>query len=294
MPEGPEVETIRLGLLDVTNKEIIASKVANHKMVTPIKNKVHQLKGYQVDRIERKAKFLVWHFTKGNEHKIGINHLGMTGVWYYFSDTTWNKIHKPFETYKHYKLYFRLEDNTHLLFVNIRTFGRFEIINADELDDYPAFRNLGPDILEIPFNIDEFVKRVRGKNGKRYKEIGKCLLDPTIVTGCGNIYKSEALFLARINPFSQVVDVKTKDLIELGVSLSKVAKLAMKHKGSTLRDYRHVDGYSGLMQNQFKVYDRAGENCTICENEVLSARQGDRTSFWCEICQPLKITRQEE
>ena len=246
-----------------------------------------KLENATIKDISRKSKFLIWYFS-GKEDLYGLNHLGMTGVWYLYSDEVWKEFNNPFSTYKHYKLYLRLSDNTHLLFVNVRTFGRFLLLNKDQIDIYPAITNLGPDILDNDFDVEDFITRLRGKNGNRTKEIGKCLLDAKIVSGCGNIYKSEALHLAKINPFTHCNTLSDDEIEILGKSLVQVGQKALKFKGSTLRDYRHVDGYSGLMQNKFLVYDRFDKKCLTCSSDIKKAKQGDRTSYWCPSCQPLR------
>jgi formamidopyrimidine-DNA glycosylase len=157
--------------------------------------------------------------------------------------------------------------------------------DPNSIYELKSIANLGPDILEIPFEVDLFINRVRGKHNNRKVEIGKALLNPQIVAGCGNIYKSEALFLAGINPFKSVEKISDSKLKKLGHALSEVGQLALQNKGTTFRDYTHVDGYSGLMQNELKIYGRRGEMCLNCDTEISAAKQGDRTTYWCEYCQ---------
>jgi len=286
MPEGPEVETIRVGLLPIVGRKITDVRVADHKKYKPQRNKIKSLQQYTISDIQRRGKFLVFYFDKHSQIITALNHLGMTGVWYLYSDSVWQEMTTPFKDYPHWKVYFHLDDGSHLLFVNVRTFGRFEIYEPQELENHPAIAGLGPDILADEFDTDEFIQRMRGKTSRpRTKEVGKCLLDYNIVAGCGNIYKNEALFLSGINPFTPANMLTDDQLRNLGSKLSNVANLALKFKGSTLRDYRHVDGYSGLMQNQFSVYDREGEPCVNCSTAIERAFQGDRSSFWCPSCQ---------
>ncbi len=204
----------------------------------------------------------------------------MTGFWALYSDDKFKKIKSIEDEFKHYKIYFRLE-NAHLIFINVRKFGKFRIMDLDEINLRPSIAKLGPDILETPFNTAEFIKRLR----RRKKEIGKALLDSSIVAGCGNIYKSEALFRAGINPFRTCDSLKNNEMKIIAEKLSEVALEALANKGSTLKDFKHVDGYSGLMQNRFKVYDRADKECTACNSRIIAEKQGDRTSFYCAKCQ---------
>ncbi len=284
MPEGPEVETVRRGLLPVVGTKILEVKVADHKKYRPQRAEIEALEGTTITDITRRGKFMVFYF-EGNSRKAALNHLGMTGVWYHYSDQVWNEFDVPFEEYPHWKVYFGLDDNTHLLFVNTRTFGRFEMFTPEEIEEHKSIRTLGPDILDDEFDTDEFVKRMLGRGKSRIKEVGKCLLDYTIVAGCGNIYKSESLFLAKINPFTPANQLSENQLRELAKRLTEVGKKALRFQGSSLRDYRMVDGYSGLMQNEFNAYDRAGDPCSVCTTPILKATQGDRSSFWCPSCQ---------
>jgi formamidopyrimidine-DNA glycosylase len=285
MPEGPEVETIRIGLLPVVGRTIEKITIAKHPKYRPLEDSIMELQGSVISEIQRRGKFLVW-FCKGRNDLCILNHLGMTGVWFHYSPAVWKQFEDPYHEYPHWKVHMQLDDDSHLLFVNVRTFGKFEVMTPEQLEDYPAIASLGPDILSIPFNFDEFIARIRGKNTKpRTKEIGKCLLDYDIIAGCGNIYKSEALFRAKINPFLSANEVEDTQLRVLGKYLSEVAHEAMKFKGSTLRDYKHVDGYSGLMQNNFRVYAREGESCLVCNTAILAEKQGGRTTFWCPKCQ---------
>ncbi|MCE7734494.1 MAG: bifunctional DNA-formamidopyrimidine glycosylase/DNA-(apurinic or apyrimidinic site) lyase [Candidatus Heimdallarchaeota archaeon] len=285
MPEGPEVEVVRIGLQDVIGKTIAKVKISDNKKYVNQKKQLNQLKSSIITKIERKGKFLLWFFSKSGVNHAALNHLGMTGAWHLYSADTWNSFDSPFEQFKHYKLYFYFTNGYHLLFSDVRTFGQFKMYDPNLIREVKSISTLGPDILELPFQNDLFIKKMRGKHNNRTIEIGKALLNPKIVAGCGNIYKSEALFLAKINPFKTVNLVSDEELSKLGDALSKVGQLALKNKGTTLRDYTHVDGYSGLMQNELLIYGRKEGNCSICNSLITAAKQGDRTTYWCTNCQ---------
>lgn len=289
VPEGPEVEVIRQGLLEIVGKSIDKVTVSKNKKYWPNRVKFKALEKSKITKLERKAKFLIWTFQSQSGESYGLSHLGMTGVWHYYSDKQWESFDQPLGIFKHYKLYFRLNDNTHLLFVDVRTFGRFETLSLKELEEHKAISNLGPDILDSNFDFQNFLTRARGKFNSRKMEIGKLLLNPKVVSGCGNIYKSEALFLAKINPLSPVDLIPDNKMIELGKCLLTVGLKALKRGGSSIRDYEHLDGYRGLMQNEFMVYDLADEPCSVCSTIISSGKQGDRTSFWCGHCQDLYL-----
>jgi formamidopyrimidine-DNA glycosylase len=284
VPEGPEVEIVRLGLLSLKHQKIDNIKIANHPKYTTQKERFEYLLGSEINDVERRGKFLIFYFRKGRESINALNHLGMTGVWHIYTDKKWNEIEKPFEKFKHYKLYFHLETGLHVLFINVRTFGKFEIMSIEEIENQPSIKKLGPDILDTPFDTQSFLKRMK----RRKLEVGRALLNYSVIAGCGNIYKSEALFNSQINPFRRVPNLKDEEIVKLGVELNKVAIEALNSGGSTLKDYTHVDGYSGLMQNKFNVYGLAGEPCSTCGTILEKADQGGRTSFWCPSCQPIR------
>lgn len=289
MPEGPEVETVRLGLISLVGKQIQDVLVVDHKKYRPYRPQILALTGSVITDVLRLGKFLVWKFSKPS---FALNHLGMTGLWRIYSKEEWSQLELSFSKtslrkfHKHLKIAFLTKDEI-VVFEDVRTFGRFEMFDDENvLFSHKSIADLGPDILDLEFDVDDFIKRIRGK-GKtpRRKEIGKVLLDYNVVSGCGNIYKSEALYLSKIHPLTPANQISDINLSVLAANLCKVAQKALANKGSTLRDYNTVDGYNGLMQNEFEVYGRTNEPCTRCETLIEQVRQGDRTSYFCPKCQ---------
>ena len=158
-------------------------------------------------------------------------------------------------------------------------------MSLNEVENHPSLKNLGPDILDEPFDAKSFLVRVRGEKRIRIKAIGKLLLDSSIIAGCGNIYKSEALHRALIHPDTPANLLTDKQIITLGEKISQVGQEALTSKGSTISDFLQVNGVSGLMQNNFRVYGRDGQACTTCRSEIKRTKQDGRSSFWCPTCQ---------
>lgn len=235
----------------------------------------------EIIEIERKGKFLIWHFKSENSNSHAINHLGMTGVWHLYSEKVFRTFEPLEKEFKHLKVYFKLDGDLHLIFVNIRKFGRFLVENYQNILSNPSISQLGPDILDESFDFEEFEKRI----AYRKVAVGKALLNSAVVAGCGNIYKCEALFRAKIDPFRTCNQLSTTEIKRLGSKLHEVGLEALKNKGSTLKDFKHVDGYSGLMQNSFQVYGRKDDLCFICNSKIQAEKQGDRTTFFCANCQ---------
>jgi formamidopyrimidine-DNA glycosylase len=303
MPEGPEVETVKQGLLSLIGSKIDHILVSKHKKYNNEVKAIHNLQGSIISNLTRAGKFLIWEFelinkrNKNHQFLYALNHLGMTGVWRIFNQQKWLKLgfklpldHETLEMQeKHYKIAFYTNNHEVIVFSDVRTFGRFSIFdNKESIYNYHAIKDLGPDILDVNFDRKEFIARVRGKTSTpKRKEIGKILLDSNVVSGCGNIYKSEALFRSKIHPLTPANKISDSKLTQLADSLGKVANLALKNKGSSLRNYNTVDGYNGLMQNEFLVYDRENLPCFTCKTLIEKFKQGDRSSYCCPNCQKM-------
>ena len=160
VPEGPEVEIVRIGLQDVIGQKIIKVKISDNKKYSVQKKQLNLLKASEIYKIERKGKFLLWFFSKSGVTYAALNHLGMTGVWHIYSDKKWDNIEKPFEKFKHYKLYIHFKSGLNAIFINIRTFGKSEIMSMEEIDSQPSIKKLGPDILDTPFDSQSFLRLI--------------------------------------------------------------------------------------------------------------------------------------
>ena len=299
MPEGPEVETVRQGLLTILQKKINKVEVSSHKKYIVNKKEFSRLSGARVTEIKRVGKLLIWEFSRDNLKWYATNAFGMTGLWRIISakhSTNWDGkfAKKMLETkFKHFKVAL-IFDQFVAIFVDARTFGNFNFYSR--ISDVSSLRyveTIGPDILASNFNYSDFITRVRGK-GKavRKQAIGKLLLNPAIIAGCGNIYKSEALYLANIHPEASAYLLSDEELRRLGDSLVKVAKMALEHGGATLKDFENVEGYNGLMQNKFQIFRRAGLPCKKCATKIKFVIQSGRKSFYCSKCQLLPSVKE--
>ncbi len=182
----------------------------------------------------------------------------------------------------HIQLIFVLSDSI-AIFEDVRTFGYFQIHqNFSSMLSLPSIRNLGPDILDGNFDVDEFEKRL-----KRYSRSTICskLLDAKVIAGCGNIYRNEALFLAGINPLRKIESLSRKEIGRLADSLVHVAKLALERGGSSIRSFTNADGSMGQMQERFLVYGKEGFPCPHCSSLIQRAKFQQRSIFWCPKCQ---------
>ncbi|MCE7742518.1 MAG: bifunctional DNA-formamidopyrimidine glycosylase/DNA-(apurinic or apyrimidinic site) lyase [Candidatus Heimdallarchaeota archaeon] len=281
MPEGPEVEyTLR------TLKELEGKKIKSIDL-TEISQKYNKYKGRQdeftgfsksiLSKIERHGKFLIWIF---NNNEVILNHLGMSGKWIISSKSEDNL------EIKHAKVIIVIEDSqTSAIFDDARNFGQFRKFgNYEMVMRYSPIRRLGLDGLKLPFPILDFQKALKqSKNLK--KAIGRVLLDQTIVAGIGNIYKSESLFRAKINPLRTVKSLKSKETEVLGKAISEILQKAVQSMGSTIHTYRNPYGEEGSAQKWHEVYGKAGKLCKVCGTEITRIVQEKRSTFYCGKCQ---------
>ncbi|MHA2203967.1 MAG: bifunctional DNA-formamidopyrimidine glycosylase/DNA-(apurinic or apyrimidinic site) lyase [Candidatus Hodarchaeales archaeon] len=284
MPEGPEVENVRLELLQLISKKIETIQL------TPLSQKYPKYDGKQplFDQFSKKTildivrfgKFLVWRFT--DIEAVILNHLGMSGRWCLYMD-----IKKLPSTVTHIKVIVQMINPPSALFNDIRNFGQFKVFQSiEQVKQYSPIRSLGVDGLTTPFPLDEFLARLAKKNFED-KPIGEVLLNQRLVAGVGNIYKTESLFHAKLNPLKKVKKLTNTERKKLGLAIGKILQKALHDKGSTMdfQPYELPSGTTGNAQLWHKVYNREGEPCLDCGTPISRIVQKNRSTFYCEICQ---------
>ncbi|MFX1284122.1 MAG: bifunctional DNA-formamidopyrimidine glycosylase/DNA-(apurinic or apyrimidinic site) lyase [Promethearchaeota archaeon] len=284
MPEGPEVENVRLELSQ------LISKIVDKIQLTPLSQKYlkykdkqplfDQFSGKKILDIIRFGKFLVWRFD--NTKSVILNHLGMSGRWCFFIDME----NLP-ATANHVKVLVILENPPSAIFDDTRNFGQFKVFHSfEEVIQYDPIRYLGIDGLATPFPLEEFLIRL-GKRNFTNKPIGEVLLNQRLVAGVGNIYKTESLFQAKINPLRKVETLSNNEREKLGLAIGKTLRKALNDKGSTMafQPYELPSGDTGNAQKWHKVYNREGKPCYVCGTEISRIVQKNRSSFFCSQCQ---------
>ena len=169
-----------------------------------------------------------------------------------------------------------------IIYNDPRRFGFFKILdNKIELEKY--FNKFGPEAISTNFNS----KYIKNKFLNKKKNIKSCLLDQNFVSGIGNIYANEILFLCKINPFKLANKIDNKEINKLVKYTKLVLNLAIKFGGSTIKDFKNIKGKSGLFQKEFKVYDRENKNCCrkYCHGKIIKTFISNRSSFFCKFCQ---------
>lgn len=272
MPELPEVETVRMGLEGaLVGATISKVKLNRGNLRAPFpENFAEALAGQKITAIARRAKYLLFYF---DSDIVLIAHLGMTGRFTVLK----NKDYKPSA---HDHVVFKLKDDRSLIYNDPRRFGLMDMCKVSELENHKLFSHLAPEPLEDKFTAQYLEKAL----GKRVAPIKPTLMDQKIVVGVGNIYASEALFMAGISPLRPANAIGKK--IPLLIScIRNVLNDSIVAGGSTISDFAHVSGESGYFQNSFHVYGRTGNPCTKCKALIISMRQAGRATFYCPKCQ---------
>ncbi|MFW9906006.1 MAG: bifunctional DNA-formamidopyrimidine glycosylase/DNA-(apurinic or apyrimidinic site) lyase [Candidatus Thorarchaeota archaeon] len=284
MPEGPEVENVRLELRQLISKKIeriqltsLSQKYTKYHGKQPL---FDQFSKKTILDIVRFGKFLVWCFTE--IEAVILNHLGMTGKWCLF-----NNIEKLPTTANHIKVIIHMLNPPNALFNDMRNFGQFKVFSSfEKVNQYNPIRSLGVDGLATPFPLEEFLIRLSKKNFTD-KPIGEVLLNQRLVAGVGNIYKTESLFHAKINPLKKVEKLSEREKEDLGSAIGKILQKALHDKGSTMdfQPYELPSGRTGNAQQWHRVYNREGKPCFECGSPIIRIIQKDRSTFYCKKCQ---------
>ncbi|PIW28907.1 MAG: DNA-formamidopyrimidine glycosylase [Rhodospirillales bacterium CG15_BIG_FIL_POST_REV_8_21_14_020_66_15] len=274
MPELPEVETVRRGLLPAMQGRRLEAVIARRPDLRfPLPDGFGQrLTGRTVTGIRRRAKFLIFDFD-GPDALIA--HLGMSGSFRLGA--------KPFPEERHDHVIFKTSGGGEVHFNDPRRFGFMDLWEASDLVAYPMLARLGPEPLDDAFTGAVLAARLKG----RRTPVKAALLDQGVVAGVGNIYASEALYRAGISPKRSAHTVQGARADRLAAAVKAVLLDAIASGGSSLRDHIRPDGELGYFQHSFDVYGRAGEPCRHagCGAPIRQFPQGGRSTFHCSRCQ---------
>ena len=269
MPELPEVETSRRGI----EPHIIGTRVSrviirNRSLRWPISRSVDRnLVGKTIVSVTRRAKYLLIN----TENGAAILHLGMSGSVFIVDHDT------PAGVHDHVDIDF--DSNMTLRFRDPRRFGS---LHWSKLPlQHKLLKSLGPEPLGNEFDGEYLWERSRG----RRVSIKQFIMNAHVVVGVGNIYASEALYLAGINPRRAAGRVALKRYKQLAAAIKEVLANAIKAGGTTLRDFYGGDGEAGYFQQQLEAYGRDGEPCRRCNTTISSIVQGQRSTYFCKQCQ---------
>jgi formamidopyrimidine-DNA glycosylase len=275
MPELPEVETIRRQLEPkVRGRSIVRAEVLDPLWCAP-RDPIEverALEGRGIEGVDRRGKYLLMRLD-GNGFLV--MHLRMTG----------KILSLPGEGdvpgRPHLRVRLVLDDDSRVLFVDMRRFGTGIVIEGREaLDDYLGFR-LGPEPLEPAFTGDVLRDLAKGRRAP----VKAFLLDQSRIAGIGNIYADEALWRARIHPLKPAGRLRGQDFERLREAIVQTLEAGIASFGASIDDYRHVDGERGSMQERFLVHLREGEPCPRCGTSIVKLRAAGRGTYVCPHCQ---------
>lgn len=287
MPELPEVETVRQGLVPVLEGRRLQRVIARRgDLRFPLpKDFAERLTGRCVQKLTRRAKYILAHLD-GDE--ILIIHLGMSGRFQIEGGEVGRFLHniQPQDAQapgKHDHIEFVTDQGARIVYSDHRRFGMMDLFPSSEMARYRFLASIGPEPLSDAFAAGVLRERLEGKRAP----IKAALLDQRVVAGLGNIYVCEALFRARISPLRESASLRMPAIKRLVDDIKQVLNDAIIAGGSTLRDYKQTSGELGYFQHNFLVYDRAGERCSRagCKGTIKRIVQSGRSTFFCRSCQ---------
>ena len=270
MPELPEVETTRRGLMPlVEGRRLETVTIRCPQLRWPVADQLRDLGGQTVLRLERRAKWLLWRF----EHGSLLWHLGMSG-----SFRGWDRAPPP-GPHDHIDL--QVDGGRLLRYTDPRRFGAVLWQDGPDPGIHPRLAGLGPEPLGEDFDGDWLWRRSRG----RKTTIKQFIMDGSNVVGVGNIYAAEALFAAGIHPKRAAGRVSRARYADLADAIRTTLERAIEVGGTSLRDFTVGDGTPGYFGQELMVYGRAGQPCPACDETLRGEMLGQRATVWCPRCQ---------
>jgi formamidopyrimidine-DNA glycosylase len=282
MPELPEVETVRRGLLPVLEGAVIARAEVNRPDLRwPLPERMaDRLTGQTVTALRRRSKYILADLDSGETLLV---HLGMSGRMLISGAQLGSFYHDHPAPQKHDHVVLTMGNGARITFNDARRFGAMDLMPTDRAAEHMLLKDLGPEPFGNDFNEPYLAARLKG----RKTPIKAALLDQRIVAGLGNIYVAETLYRARISPLRLAGDLGETQVHALVPVIREVLAEAIEAGGSSLRDFRQANGELGYFSKHFQVYDREGDPCETpgCTGTVTRTVQSGRSSFWCPACQ---------
>jgi formamidopyrimidine-DNA glycosylase len=278
MPELPEVETVRRGLLPAMEGRLIERAEVNRPDLRwPLPERMaERLTGARVTALRRRSKYILADLDTGETLLI---HLGMSGRMLVSGITLGDFFYEHAAPEKHDHVVLHLSGGARVTFNDARRFGAMDLLPTATAESHPLLAQIGPEPLGNAFDESYLAARLQGRN----TPIKSALLDQHLVAGLGNIYVCEVLFRAGIAPDRRAGSIDNPGA--LVPIIREVLAEAIEAGGSSLKDYRRTDGELGYFQKAFAVYGREGEACLTCAAPIQRITQSGRSSFFCAACQ---------
>jgi len=272
MPELPEVETVKSGLINFLDlpETIIGMQKSSKRLRFPYPTMLKSsLIGKVIHRIERRAKYLI--FDMGEY--VLLSHLGMTGNW---------RGTEPFRSEQHDHFSLKLRSGKVLIYNDARRFGYLDLLKKSEFYESRWIQHLGPEPIGPKGLLAEDLFCATRKKQTSIKAL---IMNQENVVGVGNIYASESLFFAGVRPKKRAKRLTRLEARKLTESMAEVIQSAIEQGGTTIRDFKNAGGSSGYFQTQLAVYGRAGQPCHKCAEPIQTEVVAGRATYWCRICQ---------
>ena len=288
MPELPEVEVVKRSLESkILNSIIKKVQINDHKLRYKVKREiVKKLSGKKINKIKRRSKFLIFEI---NKTYLMLVHLGMTGK-FFLEDRNKKKFKTSFYYFldyqkdqKHNRVIFFLSKNRKLIYNDVRKFGFIKLYKLSDYIRISHLKNLGPEPLEKKWNFKYFKNYIVNKK----RNIKNILMDQRFVSGLGNIYVNEILFLSGVRPCSEVKELKDFKIKKIIKNSKMILKKSIKLGGSTIKDFSSENGKKGVFQEHLKIYGRKGKKCSNvdCNTNIVRIVISNRATFFCKKCQ---------
>ncbi len=282
MPELPEVETVRKGLLPaMEGKLILKAQVNRPDLRWPFPpNMAARLTGVRVQALRRRSKYLLIDLSSGETLLV---HLGMSGRMLISGQMLGEFVQNHPAPEKHDHVVFDMEGGARVTFNDARRFGAMDILNTATAEAHPLLSGIGPEPLGNDFNETYLRVKLAG----RATPIKTALLDQHMIAGLGNIYVCETLYRAQISPTRLARDITGREVSALVPIVRDVLTEAIEAGGASLKDYRQADGELGYFQHRFQAYGRESQPCVTagCSGTIARIVQSGRSTFYCPVCQ---------
>ena len=271
MPELPEVETIKRGIIPHCNAQLIV-KVFLYEIHLrwPIpEDLADHITNQKIEAITRRSKYILFTLKNGTL----IWHMGMTGTLRLVDQGT------PLKKHDHVDIV--LGSGKVLRFNDPRRFGAL-LWTEQPIETHPLFTHLGPEPLSDHLTPEHLLNKAQ----KRTVPIKTWLMDSKVVVGVGNIYANEVLFTTRIHPLTPVKQLTLEDCQKLVLAIQATLRAAIEAGGTTLKDFTQADGKPGYFRHNLQVYGRKGMPCVSCGGTLQELRLSGRSTVFCPTCQP--------
>ena len=269
MPELPEVETTRRGIIPYIDQQVVSEVIVRQpKLRWRIPDEIQQMVAQKIESVKRRGKYLLLE----TPHGTALIHLGMSGSLRVIDAGALPDKHDHVDIVMKTGKGIRLHDP--------RRFGSVLWTTKNPLN-HKLIRSLGPEPLSDDFNADYLFAASRG----RKVSIKQFIMNGHVVVGVGNIYACESLYMAGISPKRLAGKVSKARYERFVAEIKTVLANAIQQGGTTLKDFVQAEGKPGYFQQQLNVYGRAGEPCNKCDKAVMQITQGQRSTFYCRQCQ---------